>query len=278
MKPRVKTAIFLVLFFVPAFIIGGWVLDVVLGMLGLVSTYELFKMFKLKSNVPIIVLIVELFLSALMFFLITYHYKNILSLEWVFYALIVVVLIGALLLVLVDKFETDDFGRYLVSILYPVIGFSALSALRFLSLEVIGFLFVVTSMTDMFAYYFGIKYGKHRLAVKISPKKSIEGAIAGIIFAVLFAIGYIYLVDLEVIGNINLNIFVSIILIITISVFGQTGDLVASKLKRGYGIKDFSNLFPGHGGVMDRFDSAILASIILILISEVVGLLWIYIY
>jgi len=273
MKPRVKTAIFLVLFFVPAFVIGGWVLDVILGILGLIATYELFKMFKIKSNAPQVILIVEMMLSAIMFFLISYHYKNLLSLEWVFYALIVVVVIGALLLVLKDKFESDDFGRYLVTILYPVIGFSALSALRFLSLEVIGFLFLITSMTDMFAYYIGINFGKHRLAVKISPKKSIEGAIGGIVFAVLLTVGYIYLFNLETIGNINLNIWVSIILIITISIFGQTGDLVASKLKRGYGIKDFSNLFPGHGGVMDRFDSAILASIILILISEVVGLL-----
>lgn len=273
MKPRVYTAIFLVLFFVPVFVYGEWVLDIVLGMLGLIATYELFKMFKLRSNAPQVVLIIELLLSATMFFLISYHYKNLLSLEWVFYALIVVVVIGALLLVLKDEFKTDDFGRYLLSILYPVLGFSALSALRFIDLEVIGFLFIITSMTDMFAYYVGINFGKHRLAVKISPKKSIEGSIGGTFFAVLFTLGYIYLFDIETIGNIDLNIFVSIALIITISIFGQVGDLVASKIKRGYGIKDFSNLFPGHGGVMDRFDSAILAGIILILISEVAGLL-----
>ncbi len=273
MKPRVKTAIFLVLFFGPVFVIGGISLDVVLGLLGLIATYEFFKMFSAKSIAPKVILIIEMLLSAVMFFLLTYYYKELLELEWVFYALIFVVIIGALLLVLKDKFETDDFGRYLVSILYPVIGFSALSALRDLSLGTIGFLFMITSMTDMFAYYIGINFGKHRLAVKISPKKSIEGAIGGIVFAVLLTVGYIYIIDLESIGNIDLNIWVSIILIITISIFGQTGDLVASKMKRGYGIKDFSNLFPGHGGVMDRFDSAILASIILILISEVVGLL-----
>ena len=273
MKPRVTTAIFLVLFFVPVFVYGGWILDIVLGLLGLIATFELFRMFKIKSNTPQVVLIVEMLLSAVMFFLISYHYKDLLNLEWVFYALISVIVIGALLLVLKENFETDDFGRYLVCILYPVIGFSALSALRYLSLEVIGFLFIITSMTDMFAYYIGINFGKHRLAVKISPKKSIEGALGGIFFAILFGIGYIYIFGLESIGNINLNIWISIGLIITISIFGQTGDLVASKLKRGYGIKDFSNIFPGHGGVMDRFDSAILASIILILISEVVGIL-----
>jgi len=273
MKPRVRTAAILVLFFVPVFYFGGIVLDVVLMVLGLISTYELYRMFKTKTNIPHVILAVELCFSAVLFFLISYFYKNLLSLDWVFYALIVMIVTGALLLVLKEEFETDDFGRYLISILYPVIGFSALSALRFLSLEVVGFLFVITSMTDMFAYYIGINFGKHRLAVKISPKKSIEGAIGGIVFAVILTLGYIYLVNLDVIGNITLNIFVSTLLIITISVFGQIGDLVASKLKRGYGIKDFSNLFPGHGGVMDRFDSAILASIILILISEVVGLL-----
>ena len=72
MKPRVKTAIFLVLFFVPAFVIGGCVLDIVLGLLGLIATYELFKMFKAKSNAPQVILIVEMLLSAVMFFMISY--------------------------------------------------------------------------------------------------------------------------------------------------------------------------------------------------------------
>jgi len=273
MKTRVKTAIFLVLIFVPSFVIGGILLDVILGLIGLIATYEFFTMFKQKSNAPQVVLIVEMMLSLVMFFLITYHYKGLLELEIVFYALISVVVVGALLLVLKDGFETDDFGRYLVGILYPVIGFSALSALRDMSLGTIGFLFMITTMTDMFAYYVGINFGKHRLAIKISPKKSVEGAIGGVFFAILFTVGFVYLVGLESIGNIDLNIWVTISLVIIISIFGQIGDLVASKIKRGYGIKDFSNLFPGHGGVMDRFDSAILASIVLILISEVVGLL-----
>jgi phosphatidate cytidylyltransferase len=273
MKTRVITAIFLVLIFVPSFIIGGILLDVVLGLIGVIATYEFFKMFKQKSNAPQLVLIIEMILSLMMFFLITYHYKGSLELEVVFYALIFVVVVGALLLVIKDGFETDDFGRYLVGILYPVIGFSALSALRHMSLGTIGFLFMITTMTDMFAYYVGINFGKHRLAVKISPKKSIEGAIGGIFFAILFTVGFVYLIGLESIGNIELNIWITILLVIIISIFGQIGDLVASKIKRGYGIKDFSNLFPGHGGVMDRFDSAILASIVLILISEVVGLL-----
>jgi phosphatidate cytidylyltransferase len=67
--------------------------------------------------------------------------------------------------------------------------------------------------------------------------------------------------------------FVSVILIIFISIMGQVGDLVASKLKRQFEIKDYSNIFPGHGGVMDRFDSTVFAAMVLMLISKVVGLL-----
>ena len=72
---------------------------------------------------------------------------------------------------------------------------------------------------------------------------------------------------------IKLNIFTSIFLIIFLSIIGQIGDLIASKLKRGFNIKDFSQIFPGHGGIMDRFDSAIFAAITLVLISKVVGIL-----
>ncbi|MCK5388591.1 MAG: phosphatidate cytidylyltransferase [Candidatus Izimaplasma sp.] len=273
MSTRVKTATFLVIFFVPAFIFGGLVLDIILGLLTLIATYELYKMYQVKSKAPLSVLIIELIMSGLMFFQISYYLKGVLELEWIVISLTFMMVVGALLLIFIDDFESDDFGRFLVGIIYPAVGFSALSGLRFLSLEAIGFLFMITSMTDMFAYFIGIKYGKHRLAIKISPKKSVEGAIAGTFFAVLLTVGFIYIVDLESIGNINLNIWISIVLIIAISAFGQIGDLVASKLKRGSSIKDFSNLFPGHGGVMDRFDSAILASILLILLNEVVGLL-----
>ena len=109
--------------------------------------------------------------------------------------------------------------------------------------------------------------------MKISPKKSWEGSIGGTFFALLFALLYIFGFGVEMIGNLEVTLLGSIVIIALLSIFGQIGDLIASKFKRDYGVKDYSNLFPGHGGVMDRFDSVIFAAMILVFMSEVVGLL-----
>jgi len=108
--------------------------------------------------------------------------------------------------------------------------------------------------TDIFAYFIGCKFGKHKFT-KISPNKSIEGCIAGVIGSVIFVT--IYTICINVIMGAVIPyeyiIFVGIIL----SLLGQCGDLTASSIKRYTGIKDFGNLIPGHGGVLDRLDSII---------------------
>jgi len=273
MKTRIITGTALVIFFIPIFYFGGLLLDITLGLLSVIATYELFRMFKTKTLLPNSILIVELLLNGMLFFLGVAYFNGTLNIEWLFYGLALVVIIDALLLVFNDQFEADDFGRFLLSVIYPVMGFCAISALNFLSVNNILFLFMITIMTDIFAYVVGVKYGKHPLAPKISPKKTIEGSIGGMFFAVVFTLIFIYVLKLDTIGEIELNIWISIILILSLSIFAQIGDLIASKLKRSCSVKDYSNLFPGHGGVMDRFDSVMFAAIILLFISEVVGLL-----
>ena len=109
--------------------------------------------------------------------------------------------------------------------------------------------------TDIFAYEFGIRLGKHKLCPHISPKKSIEGSLFGLLFAVIIGTTVAYFAKTYEAFNINIFLFIPISL--GLSIVSQIGDLVASKLKRTYDIKDYSNLFPGHGGVLDRFDSVI---------------------
>ena len=106
--------------------------------------------------------------------------------------------------------------------------------------------------TDIFAYFIGKKFGKHKFS-KVSPKKSIEGCIAGTIGGVILSLIYTYLCN-TFFGMEYSYIFITIMTIV-LSLIGQIGDFVASSIKRYVDIKDYSNLIPGHGGMLDRIDS-----------------------
>ena len=146
------------------------------------------------------------------------------------------------------------------------------------------------AFTDIFALVFGMKFGKHKLCPHISPKKTWEGAIGGTICATImgsmFAIfynyfGHYFVPDKEPIkfffGVFDyekmpaaLMVIVLIVLTALISVSSQIGDLICSKFKRTYEIKDFSQVFPGHGGILDRFDSVLFASIVFLCFITVI--------
>lgn len=108
--------------------------------------------------------------------------------------------------------------------------------------------FIISWSCDSLAYLTGLSIGKHKLSPEISPKKTVEGAVGGIIGSMLGCLIFAYFVMPEYIISITILGFVG-------SIFSQTGDLTASLIKRKIGIKDFGRLFPGHGGVLDRFDS-----------------------
>ncbi len=111
--------------------------------------------------------------------------------------------------------------------------------------------------TDVFAYMIGKKIGKHKFS-KISPKKTIEGSIGGLIGSVLMALCYTYIAN--TFWNMQISYIYIIGIMIILSLVGQIGDFAASSIKRYVNIKDFSNLIPGHGGMLDRIDSLIFLS------------------
>lgn len=110
-------------------------------------------------------------------------------------------------------------------------------------------------MSDTWAYFVGSKFGKHKLAPKISPKKSVEGAIGGVFGNTLVSVISFLVCDKFFFYLDTINIWMVIAASVFISILGMIGDLSASVIKRNYGEKDFGNLFPGHGGVLDRIDS-----------------------
>lgn len=110
-------------------------------------------------------------------------------------------------------------------------------------------------MSDTWAYFIGSKFGKHKLAPRISPKKSVEGAIGGVFGTTLFCVVTYLICDYTCFRNDTLNVWMVLFGAIILAVLGMCGDLSASVIKRNFGEKDFGNLFPGHGGVLDRIDS-----------------------
>ena len=111
--------------------------------------------------------------------------------------------------------------------------------------------FICAWTTDTGAYFTGYFLGKHKLIPKVSPKKTVEGAIGGVIVCTICTYIYVHVLNLVDAGNVLYTCGFAAV----ISILSQFGDLVASAIKRDCGVKDFGNLLPGHGGLMDRFDS-----------------------
>ncbi len=146
----------------------------------------------------------------------------------------------------------------IIAVLYIAVPFSLVNYIVFLNSSTIynshlllGFLFLTWSY-DSFAYVFGVSFGRHRLFERISPKKSWEGFLGGVLLSLLTAyIISLFFKDLEF----RQWIFVSIIA----SIIGTFGDLTESMLKRSENVKDAGNILPGHGGILDRFDAVLLS-------------------
>ena len=119
------------------------------------------------------------------------------------------------------------------------------------------FAFMCCWLTDTFAYFVGRKFGKHKLCPKVSPKKTVEGAIGGFVLSVVFNVLVYLLVDKFMTPLDNIPILFIIISSFVLAIISMFGDLSASIIKRNYSVKDFGNIMPGHGGVLDRFDSCI---------------------
>lgn len=131
-------------------------------------------------------------------------------------------------------------------------------------------------LNDTGAYFVGIRFGKHKLAPEISPKKTVEGFWGGIVISMisqlLFALGYTYISAFYGV-TIEINYVILALVSPFIAFVSVVGDLSASAMKRQFGIKDFGNIMPGHGGAIDRFDSVFLTAVLVYNIFEFLPLI-----
>jgi len=159
-----------------------------------------------------------------------------------------------------DTYRTVGFT--FLNVFYVPFYFSFVQLLKNINYHYIFYLLVIIWASDTFAYFFGIKFGKHRLYEIISPKKSIEGLIAGLVGAVL--VGLIYSIVF-----LKLSIVHTLISSFLVATAGVVGDLVESMFKRKASVKDSGNLFPGHGGMLDRIDSLLFGAPVLYFYVEI---------
>lgn len=154
------------------------------------------------------------------------------------------------------KINFKDIAYTLFGMVYVIGSITFIALLRGLNNGIILVWFAIIAAwgSDIFAYLVGVKFGKHKFS-EVSPKKSIEGCLAGIIGAVVISLLYTFAIN--TFFNYEFSYLFIAIIVSILSIIGQIGDFAASSIKRYVNVKDYSNLIPGHGGMLDRIDSLI---------------------
>lgn len=257
MKTRVISAIVLILIVVPLLVIGDIPFKLFVTLLGILGLKELIDVRKKEKDIPLFIRIISYILIGLFIFL----NNNSLSFDYrLFSPFLLILLLPIIFINDDDKYNIKDALYLTSSIVFLSIGFNNFVIIREIDLSHIFYLVLITTMTDTFALFTGMFIGKHKLCEKISPKKTIEGAIGGsLIGTIIPTLFYIYVI------NNSINILLLILITFILTVVGQLGDLLFSSIKRHFKVKDFSNLIPGHGGILDRFDSLLLVGLVYLL-------------
>lgn len=260
MRQRIITGIILIATLLPTVFYGGWLFNLVIAFLCTIGTIEILRMANInQKSAPSIITYIGL-LSIIFYDQITTIIPGNLS-QAIFPLLSIMVLLMST--VIIDEYNFTKAGISVLAMFYLGLGGYAAIRIRAADLALLGFIMLVVFTTDMGAYFIGSKIGKRKLVPKISPNKTIEGAAGGIFSALILAAIYLTFFSF------NYSYFIMLAIALILSVAGQFGDLIASRLKRHFNVKDAGTIFPGHGGVLDRFDSVLFTLAMAILLGIV---------
>ncbi|MGD9677151.1 MAG: phosphatidate cytidylyltransferase [Vulcanibacillus sp.] len=256
MKERIITGIVGIVFFLSLVWLGDIYFAILILLIACVGFYEYLKINKIK------LISLEGLWGLFIILLIFYDNNYIVGDNSI--SIVILLLLIYLVLVVASKnmITFENIGLIIVGVLYIGYGFSYMIETRNLDNGLILTIFILFSTwaSDSGAYFFGKYFGKNKLWPVISPKKTIEGSVGGVVFAIIIGLIFNYFFNIT---SYLLIIFIAIL----ISILGQLGDLIESALKRSKDVKDSGSLLPGHGGILDRFDSLIFIYLVLYLIQ-----------
>ena len=250
MKKRIVSAFIMFLIIIPVLILGGIPYSLMIGLVSLIAYKEMIDLRKNKNDYPNIVKLIGL---ISMLYLIYSNFEKYGLLFGLSYKILcgIILFICLPILFFKEKYKIEDAFQMLATILFLGLGFNLLISIYNYGIKYFILLIMITILTDTFALFGGKLIGKHNFT-SISPNKTIEGCIIGSLVSTFVCSVYY----VNVINNTN-SILQVILIILFLSIVGQCGDLFFSAIKREFNKKDFSNLIPGHGGVLDRLDSII---------------------
>ena len=250
MKTRVISAIVALAIVVPLLILGGKYFALGVTIIGLIGYRELLNLKCNKSKMPILIQIIGMICAVFLILSQSEAYSILFGLTYKGLAITSLALLIPLIFYKKDTYNSKD-ALYMIGIT-TLIGlvFNSFILVRAFGLYRFIYLMLITILTDTFAFIVGSLIGKHKLCPAVSPKKSWEGSIAGSLLGTFIASTFYH----YMVSPVSIKI---ILITLVLSVLGQMGDLVFSRIKRDNEIKDFSNIMPGHGGILDRLDSLI---------------------
>lgn len=252
MKERILTGIALIAVFVFAILQSNEFLGFLIYAIVVIAGYEIYQARRSDAKAYVMIASVLLvFLAGL----IDYQYLPTL--------IGVTVMTMFTFAVFDEKFTYDHVAYYVLMISLLIVALGSVNEVLSYGKLVFLYVLIATYATDTFALFGGKFFGKHKLIERISPKKTVEGAVVGYVSSVILSLTFAFiLID-------NITVATVIISSLLIPIFSQIGDLAFSLIKRKFGIKDFGKIFPGHGGVLDRIDSLIFALITFLTVSQV---------
>lgn len=253
MKERIITGFVLAIGAIGALIIRGPILKIILAIICVLAIKEILDVCK-RPDFPKLVSLYCLIAGLVMF----WCFEQELLVPSVVY---LAFMLGIFMLVVIlPNFKVEESFLLISMMLLAITGIKGIYTIaQYQGLGNILYLALATFGCDTGAYFAGYFFGKHKLIERISPKKTIEGSIGGMAFGTILAgiLGTVY--------YIGLPLWQVWALAFLLTITSQFGDLTFSALKRHYGIKDFSNLLPGHGGVLDRIDSLVFNVIVYVI-------------